>query len=151
MKPTNSSLHLIAVACAALSLTAGLRAADTPAAPAPAAADAKKLTFTADIKPILEKNCYVCHGGDDYAKAQGKAAGSMSKSKLTLDTYENALKGGRSNKPGFVPGKAADSEIIHRIALAPDDKQIMPPKGKPAPSAADIKLITDWVNSGAAK
>jgi hypothetical protein len=32
-----------------------------------------------------------------------------------------------------------------------DDRQIMPPKGKPAPSAADIKLITDWVNAGAAK
>jgi len=150
MKPTNSPIRLIAAASLAgvLALSASLRAAD---APAPAATDAKKLTFTADIKPILEKNCYVCHGGDAYATSQGKAAGSASKSKLTLDTYENAVKGGRSNKPGIVPGKADGSEIVHRITLAQDDKQVMPPKGKPAPSAADIKLITDWVNAGAAK
>jgi mono/diheme cytochrome c family protein len=150
MKPTTSPLiqsaRLIAVASLALALTGGLRAAD----PAPAA-DAKKLTFTADIKPLLTKYCYSCHGGDDYATSQGKAAGSMSKSKLTLDTYENALKGGRSGKAGIVAGKPADSEIIRRISLPADDKQIMPQKGKPAPTAAEIKLITDWVAAGAAK
>ena len=103
--------------------------------------------YKRQVQPLLTKYCYVCHGGP----LTPAPASPATKSALSLDTLDNATKGGRSKKAGIVPGKAADSEIIRRISLDAADKQIMPPKGKPAPTAAEIKLITDWVNAGAAK
>jgi len=137
----------------ALGLTATVRGADgtAPAAmpaitPANPATDAKAPTF-ADIRPVFEKYCYACHGGT--LAPEGTAANSKAKSGLTLDTLANVLKGGRSKKPGIVPGKSAEGEIMIRIQLAPTEKNVMPPKGKTAPTADDIKKLVDWVNAGA--
>ncbi|MEI6862430.1 MAG: c-type cytochrome domain-containing protein [Verrucomicrobiota bacterium] len=159
---SRSNPHLLLSAAAAgfaglaLAVTTSVRGADAPAAPAapaakPAAtapaAPAKAVPF-AEIKPLLEKYCYSCHGGT-LAPA-GTAANATARGGLSLDTMENALKGGRKKAgTAIVPGKAAESELIRRITLDPTDKDIMPQKNKPAPTAAEIKKITDWVNGGA--
>jgi uncharacterized membrane protein len=156
------SLTAAGVVGLALAVTANVRGAATPATPAaPAAAapaapakaaaaapatPAKAVAF-AEIKPLLEKYCYACHGGT-LAPA-GTAANSIAKAGLALDSAENAAKGGRSKKPGIVAGKAAESEVIHRITLEATHKDIMPQKGKPAPNAAEIQKFVDWVNGGA--
>ncbi len=167
MNPNIPHSHrLLSVAAAgfagfALIVTASVRGAATPATPAapaaaaaaaaPAAAPAApaKAVAFADVKPLFEKYCYACHGGD-LAPA-GTAPNSVGKGGLKLDTLANVIKGGRNSatKPGIVAGKPEASEIIHRITLAPDHKDIMPQKGKPAPTAAEVQQIVDWVKAGA--
>jgi hypothetical protein len=73
-----------------------------------------------DIKPVLAKHCYSCHGA---AKQKGG---------LRLDTAALALKGGNSG-PVILPGKAANSLIVHALMGKNDDK-LMPPRA-PRPSA----------------
>ena len=154
INPTLHNMHTrsfrvisITVASLAVSLATSLHGAD--AAPAAKPAAAKAATFV-EIKPLLEKYCYSCHGGDDAAKAAGKAAGSMSKSALTMDTLENLTKGGKSKKPGIVAGKSAESEVVARLKLAAaKGKGFMPPKD-PSPTADEIKKIADWIDAGAA-
>ena len=62
------------------------------------------LGFNKDIRPILSDNCFTCHGQDSGSRKAG----------LRLDIREDALKGGKSNKPAFVPGQPEVSEMIRR-------------------------------------
>lgn len=112
-----------------------------PAAPrAPAAVKARDiktlLAFTDVVHPILQKDCVQCHGPE------------KSKGKLRLDTLALALKGGDSGAV-ILPGKPADSPLLKRIHLSPDDDDHMPPDGKPQPSNADVQLLEWWVQAGA--
>ncbi len=145
MTPINQKHRTVLFLTASLAgiaavLTATLQGADTPA-DKPAAAG-KSPTY-ADVQPLLKKYCYDCHGG-------GKAA----KSQYTLDTRENALKGGKNKKPGIVAGDATKGELMRRISLAQTEKEVMPPKAKAPkvtvpPTADEIKTIADWINAGA--
>src|SRR3954454_19148642 len=75
-----------------------------------------EVDFNRDVRPLLSRYCFKCHGPDDGAR----------KAKLRLDGREAALKGGRSEEPAVVPGKPDDSELVRRI-LADDPNRIMPP------------------------
>ncbi|MEY4383268.1 MAG: hypothetical protein RI995_810, partial [Bacteroidota bacterium] len=86
---------------------------------------------------ILHMYCVDCHGT------------KKSKGRLRLDQLEYALKGGK-NGPALVLGNAAKSEMIRRIKLPKDDDDAMPTKGK-RPTAAEIKLLEDWINAESAK
>ena len=50
--------------------------------------------FNNEVRPILAKHCFKCHGPDDKAR----------KAKLRLDQREPALHGGKSKRPAIVPG-----------------------------------------------
>lgn len=95
-----------------------------------------KPDFNKDILPILRDHCVKCHGAEKQ------------KGKLRLDSKAEALKGGKSGKAVFVPGKPDESELIHRIILPKDSDDLMPPEGGPLPEAT-IKLLKEWVASGA--
>jgi len=109
---------------------------------APAAAPAAATTagdasfYVARIAPILEKNCVSCHKPSKH------------KANLRMDTYELLMKGGE-NGPPVVAGSLAKSDLYRRITLPPDDEEFMPTDGKPPLSAAEIKLIADWITAGA--
>jgi hypothetical protein len=90
--------------------------------------------FVREVRPILQKHCYSCHG----EKKQ--------KSGLRLDIKAAALKGGDKHAPDIISGKAKDSPLIHFITTA-DDDELMPPKGKLP--AKDIATLTTWINEGA--
>ena len=93
------------------------------------------INYHRQIRPILEKSCYDCHQG-------GKAKGS-----LRLDDHTSVLKGGKSDGPAIVPGKAGESALIQRVATK-DEDEIMPPKGAPL-SAEEIGLLKRWIDGGA--
>lgn len=99
------------------------------------AADAK-VDFAKDIQPILQQQCFKCHGEEKQ------------KGKLRLDSREAALKGGKTG-PAFVANDAAKSEMIRRISLPKSDDDFMPSEGEPL-SKAQIDLIKDWISQGAA-
>ncbi len=96
---------------------------------------AQGIDFWEHIQPLLEARCLECHQG-------GKAKGG-----LHLDARHTALKGGKSDGPSIVPGKAAESPLLKRI-LSNDEDEQMPPKGNRL-SSNEIKLLEQWINEGA--
>ncbi len=101
------------------------------AATQPAAAAAvPAVSFSKEVLPIFEANCTMCHGGP------------TPRAGLDLSTYTTAL-AGSSNGAVITPKDAAGSKLVELITAG-----VMPKEGTPL-SAADIKLISDWINAGA--
>jgi hypothetical protein len=96
---------------------------------------AANVDFVRDVRPILQKHCYDCHGPDKQ------------KAGLRLDAKSAALKGGDNHSPNIIPGKAADSPLI-KFIRGEDEEMKMPPKGKQL-STGDIATLTAWINEGA--
>jgi mono/diheme cytochrome c family protein len=96
------------------------------------AADA--VDYLRDVKPILAKHCYACHGADKQ------------RSGLRLDTAAAALKGGNAG-PAVVPGKSQVSRMIQAVRGA-DDVAAMPPKGAKL-TAEEIAALAAWIDQGA--
>jgi len=116
--------------------TAGYLAAAENASPTPAMADverAKLVFFENEIRPLLVKRCYECHG----EKKQ--------KAGLRLDHITTILAGGDSG-PALVPGKPAESMLIKAISYKDEDLQ-MPPKEEL--SSEEKGLLEKWVTLGA--
>ncbi len=100
----------------------------------PCAAPADAVDYTRDVKPILTKHCITCHGGEKQ------------RSGLRLDTAKAALDGGNSG-PAVVPGKSAESRLVHALTGA-NDVVAMPPKG-PRLGANEVALLRRWIDEGA--
>lgn len=83
----------------------------------PPAAEKKDLTYTKDIKPILQASCLRCHG-------QQRPKGD-----LRLDNLEGVLQGGKDGKV-VVTGDSKHSPLVVAAAQV-DDKTAMPPKRGP--------------------
>jgi mono/diheme cytochrome c family protein len=111
--------------------------------PAPVAAQALPAPdsveyYNTKVLPILQANCYRCHGG-----------GLNHRGGLSLDTKANLLKGGHDGAV-IVPGHPEQSLLIKLIRHEgpKDDPMPMPPKGDKI-SDADIAVVTEWVKAGA--
>ncbi|MEP6667895.1 MAG: PSD1 and planctomycete cytochrome C domain-containing protein [Chthoniobacter sp.] len=91
--------------------------------------------FVRDVRPILEKRCYECHG----EKKQ--------KSGLRLDVRAAALKGGDDHAPDIIAGKAKESPLIQMVTSEDKDER-MPPKGDRL-TEAEIATLTAWIEQGA--
>jgi ankyrin repeat protein len=98
--------------------------------PSPAAI---QVEFTRDVKPILQANCYSCHG-----RSQQLAG-------LRLDLRQTALRGGDSGEV-IVPGRSAGSKLILRLVGSEAGLQ-MPPTGPI--SAEEIGVLRAWIDQGA--
>ncbi len=95
--------------------------------------------FNNDVRPILAKHCFKCHGPDDKAR----------KAKLRLDQRDAARRGGRSKQPAIVPGHPEQSELIRRI-FAEDEGEIMPPPTTKNPLTEEEKqILKRWIAAGA--
>ncbi len=90
--------------------------------------------YLRDVKPILLKHCYACHGPDKQ------------RSGLRLDTAASALKGSDAG-PVIVPGKAAESKLFKAVSGAADVKT-MPPKGDRL-TVREIAVLRNWIDRGA--
>ena len=118
-RPTPVRLFLGVVAASALAVPAGTAAQDPDA-------------FTADIRPIMERRCWSCHGEEQQ------------RSGLDLRTREGALTGGVRG-PAIVPGRADESRLYRQIAGLEEPN--MPMEGPLTP--AEIAAVRDWINDGA--
>ena len=78
------------------------------------AAHGQQVDFTRDVRPLLSRHCFKCHGPDDKAR----------KAKLRLDVREVALKPAKSGATPIVPGKSADSEVVTRIFAAEESERM---------------------------
>jgi len=97
---------------------------------------ADSVSYLHDIKPILESKCFACHGA------------LKQESSLRVDAAALLRQGGESG-PAIVPGNAADSELIQRVASSDVDSR-MPPEGQGEPlTPAQISLLMAWIDEGA--
>jgi Protein of unknown function (DUF1553)/Protein of unknown function (DUF1549)/Planctomycete cytochrome C len=97
------------------------------------------LDFNRDIRPILARHCFKCHGPDDGAR----------KAKLRLDVRDAALRPGRSGTPAVVAGKPDESELVRRV-FAAEPGEVMPPPATKNPLTEGQKhLLRRWVAEGA--
>jgi len=103
------------------------------ASPAPKPAD----VFAETVRPILEKHCLQCHGGEHPAGG------------YALDRKAGAFQGVTAGTAGIVPGDPAQSELARRILLPPEHPDAMPPPGRPAVNAAETLSIVHWIQQGA--
>lgn len=90
--------------------------------------------FSHDIVSILREHCGECH------------IGKNKKGGLSFNTQESTLAGGDEGKV-IVPGRSKDSKLIAVVVSRDPDIQ-MPPKG-PRLSDKQVKLLKDWIDSGA--
>ena len=84
--------------------------------------------FNRDIKPILSRKCFSCHGK------------TTQKGKLRLDLKANSEK--------IFPDKNGKSEILTRIN-SQDAEEIMPPPEKGTLTPKEKQLIKTWISNGA--
>jgi hypothetical protein len=89
--------------------------------------------FLTKVKPLLESRCIGCHGPD------------KTKGGLRLDSLSATLKGGDTG-PAVIPGKPKESLLLQAVTHAKADLE-MPPKEKL--TAAEISILTQWIQSGA--
>ena len=95
---------------------------------------AQPVDFVKQVEPILAAKCYGCHGP------------AKQTSGVRLDDGPSALAGGYGGKV-ILPGKSADSPLIHRVTGANGLKAMpMGSKGLPPEQVAILKA---WIDQGA--
>jgi WD40 repeat protein len=95
-------------------------------------------TYWQDVRPILRKNCTVCHSERKLSEPEVSAG-------LALDKPELIRKGGKV--PVLVAGKP-DQSLIVTLLTTKDLKRRMPLDADPIPDA-EIETIRKWVAAGA--
>ena len=93
---------------------------------------AEKISYRADVWPILKRHCWGCHSG-------GEAKGGFS-----VDTVADMLEGGDGGA-SFEAGKPSESLLLEMIT---GDEPEMPQKQPPL-SAAKIQILRQWIFAGA--
>src|ERR1700689_4528817 len=63
----------------------------------------RAVDFTKDIQPIMESRCQKCHGPEKQ------------KGGWRVDRKDVAMTGGDEHAPNIVPGKSAESPLIHFV------------------------------------
>jgi uncharacterized membrane protein len=94
------------------------------------------VVYTDLIQPILESKCISCHNN---SKAKGE---------LIMETKELLLKGGKDGKL-WDTTKADLGLMMQRIHLPEEEKEHMPPTGKPQLTNQELEIIYAWIKSGA--
>ena len=85
------------------------------------------VSFKNDVQPIFAEDCVVCHGGT---------------SGLSLDTYENVMKGGNYGAD-VIPSNVYGSRLAHFISSG------YMPFHKASLNSTEIQAILDWIAEGA--
>jgi hypothetical protein len=98
-----------------------------------------RVGFNREVRPILARHCFKCHGPDDQSR----------KAKLRLDRREDALKPSGSGLSPIVPARPEESELVARI-FAEDEGERMPPRQARLPlSEQDKQILKRWIAEGA--
>ncbi|MCB1095282.1 MAG: c-type cytochrome domain-containing protein [Verrucomicrobiales bacterium] len=94
-------------------------------------------TFKKEVGAVFKAKCTKCHGL--LLKQKG----------LSLRNLKSALKGGESGAV-IIPGKPDESLLLKQFALPKTDPKRMPPITEKAQlTAAEKKLIEEWIRAGA--
>ena len=106
---------------------------NSPTSAAPQVIDSAPQTdisYSQDVRPILESRCGKCHIGEFTSKD------------LNMETYES-LMAGSQNGAVIIAGSAKESLLAQKIS-----KGEMPKRGAKL-TPEQIRIIIDWINAGA--
>jgi mono/diheme cytochrome c family protein len=106
---------------------------------APVAAAADVPDFNREIRPILSRNCFACHGPDEHDRRGG----------LRLDDRAAATRELESGLTAIVPGKPAESELVARLHATDADIVMPPPESNHVLTAVQKQLLERWIAAGA--
>ncbi len=99
---------------------------------------AEPVRFNRDVRPILSNSCYRCHGPDAGSRKAG----------LRLDVRDDAI-ARRDSGAAIVPGDAARSLLIQRVAHADLDERMPPHDKADALTNVEIETLRRWIDEGA--
>jgi hypothetical protein len=128
-------IFLVAIALGAI-LPLGLaplQAAEWPLGPG------VKAEYNRDVRPILAKNCFACHGPDEAKRAKG----------LRLDRRDSAVKPLKNGDVAIVPGDPDSSELMLRVTEEDDTLRMPPRKAGGRLTPAEIDVLKRWIAEGA--
>ncbi|MBI3463479.1 MAG: DUF1549 domain-containing protein, partial [Planctomycetes bacterium] len=131
VKPLLRAVCLFAAVAGGTLATATAQGPAQPAAVTAAGAE----FFEKQIRPLLVKHCYECHGPESDPAEGG----------LRLDTRQGLTQGGKSGAV-VIPRDPDQSRLIVAVRYA-DPLVQMPPDGKL--SAREIDALAEWVRMGA--
>ena len=89
--------------------------------------------FAREVRPLLTRYCFKCHGPDEKTR----------KARLRLDTAGKAAAG------VIVPGAPEQSELLARIFAKDPEKRMPPPATKTELNAEQKGVFQRWIASGA--
>ena len=95
--------------------------------------------FNREIRPILSRNCFACHGPDEHDRRGG----------LRLDDRDAAMSELESGATAIVPGKLGESELVARIHDSDPDTIMPPPETNHVLTAEQKRLLERWIEAGA--
>jgi hypothetical protein len=98
------------------------------------AADPQAPDFRFEIRPIVAKNCFACHGPDE----------SHRQADLRLDERDVAVELG-----SIVPGAPDESELVRRILSDVAEERMPPPETGHTLTADEIDKLKRWIAAGA--
>lgn len=102
-----------------------------------AASSSGEVDFRRDVRPILAKHCFTCHGPDEEARRAG----------LRLDTSDGA----HADLGGYqavVPGDADASELMFRVTNEDPDMRMPPADSGDALTEDELETLRRWIESG---
>ncbi|WP_339731389.1 PSD1 and planctomycete cytochrome C domain-containing protein [uncultured Gimesia sp.] len=97
-----------------------------------------KVSFNRDIRPILSRNCFHCHGPDSTHR----------EADLRLD-IETGLKSTMEDSSTIHPGKPDQSQLFERITSTDADLVMPPADSGKSLKPSEIQLIKQWITDGA--
>jgi len=100
---------------------------------------AAKVDFIREVRPILAKNCFACHGPDEAKRAKG----------LRLDQRESAIKPLKDGDAAIVPGDPDASTLYLRITEDDDSLRMPPRKTGGRLARPEIDVLRCWLEQGA--
>ena len=99
---------------------------------------AKNYDFKQDVQEVLETRCVRCHNA------------KKPKGELQLDTLANATAGGEAFAGrAIVPGKSAESSIIHLTSRLVADMDMPPEDEGESLTRAEVAKLRAWIDAGA--
>ena len=92
------------------------------------------LRYNRDVRPILTRVCFECHGPDEAARAAD----------LRLDVRESAVDYG-----AIVPGDPESSALVERIRAEDADLRMPPPASHKELTEQEKEILVAWIRQGA--
>jgi hypothetical protein len=100
------------------------------------------ISFQKDVTPILKKYCLPCHDEDN-------------KSKLSMESYELLIKGGKHGPP-IVGGEPEKSILLRKLSDTPPFGEQMPlarrrksPGSRKELTKEEFQVLYNWIKQGA--
>lgn len=116
------------VAIATFVVTSSVLAADKLPPPAD-----REINFVKDVRPLLEKHCWKCHGAEKQ------------ESGLRLDSRAGLLKGGDLGQ--VIAAEDSERSKLITLVAGIDPQTVMPPDG-PQLKPEEVSILRAWIDQG---